>query len=63
MHRKAEKFIQNAMIASFLRLDWLWGQKFGYLKMLSFVQNRISAARSTSKTHKSYTADRMRACE
>jgi hypothetical protein len=42
--------IHNAMIACFLRLDWLWGEKFRYLKMLSFVQNRISAARSTSQT-------------
>jgi hypothetical protein len=49
MRRKSEKVIHNSMIACFLRLYWLWGQKFRYLKMLNFVQNRISAARSTFK--------------
>jgi hypothetical protein len=39
------------------------GQDFELPKSLPCVQNQISAARSTSKTHDSWIVDRMRACK
>jgi hypothetical protein len=51
IHQKDEKDFYDVGIEGFLRLHWNWGQKFRFLRMLNSVQNKISAARPTLKTH------------
>jgi hypothetical protein len=46
---KVEKVSYNVDIGSFLRLHSIWGQKLRFHGILDSVQDRISAARSTSK--------------
>jgi hypothetical protein len=50
---KAEKVNYDVDIESFLRLHSVWGQNSRFLRLLNSAQNRISAARSTSKNHNS----------
>jgi hypothetical protein len=40
MCQKAENVVHNAIIGSFLRLYWIWGQKFKLLRLLYFAQHK-----------------------
>jgi hypothetical protein len=49
MRRKYEKVIHNAKIASFLRLYWFWGQKFGFHRLFESVSTGIQQPGRCSK--------------
>jgi hypothetical protein len=49
---KAEEVSYDVDIKSFQRLPSIQGQKFRFLSMLNFVQNRILVALLNSKTYK-----------
>jgi hypothetical protein len=40
---KSENVVHNAIIGSFLRLYWIWGQKFRFLILRHFAQHRNSS--------------------
>jgi hypothetical protein len=61
--RKAKKVGYDVGIEGFLRWLLNWSQNCRFIRMLNSVQNRISAARPTSKSHSSWIVDRMRACK
>jgi hypothetical protein len=42
--RKFEKVSYNVGIESFLILYWIWGQKFRFLRLLNFAQDRNSSS-------------------
>jgi hypothetical protein len=61
--QKVEKVRYNVGIEGFLRWHLDWGQKSSFLRMLNFIQNRILAARPTSKSLNSQTVDHMNMCK
>jgi hypothetical protein len=51
--RKARKVGYDVGFGRFLRLHSIWREKSGFHGTLDSVQDRVSAARSTSKSHNS----------
>jgi hypothetical protein len=44
MRQKSENIVHNAIIGSFLRLCWIWDQRFRFLRLLHFAQHRNSSS-------------------
>jgi hypothetical protein len=61
--QKVEKVIYEVGIESLLRLHSIWSRKLRFCRTPDSVQDRISGAQSTSKSHNSSTTYHIEVCK